>query len=74
MFGRTRLVIIAAISLIIGIAWPYIELAFKCRSPHSEACVWAKSFWSLSIWVEPPIVAVVAAVILSAATAVAWRR
>ena len=52
MFGRTRLAIIAAVSLVIGIAWPYVELAFKCRSPDSEACVWAKSFWSLSIWVE----------------------
>jgi hypothetical protein len=67
--ARTRVAIIAAASIAIGIAYPFAELAFKCRAPDSEACVWAKAYWSLSIRAEPPIVAVIAAVVLAVATA-----
>ena len=73
---RTRYLVLAVASLAIGVAYPYAELAFKCRQPDSEACVWAKSFWSLSIWVEPPIIGVAAFVALALATTTirAFRR
>jgi hypothetical protein len=39
-----------AVALVIGLAEPYLELAWKCRNGFatSEACVWGRSYWSLS--------------------------
>ena len=60
MTSRQRGVWIRALlALVIGIAWPYLEIWWKCRAgfADSEACVWGKSFLSLGRWVEPLIVA-----------------
>ena len=70
--GR-RVALIVVLSIAIGIVYPYFELALKCRRPDSEACVWATAYWHLSIWVEPPIVAVIAAIMLAVAIAVGRR-
>ena len=70
--GR-RIALIVAVSIAIGIAFPHVELALKCRRPDSEACVWAKAYWRLSIWIEPPIVAVIAAIVLAIVVAVVRR-
>ena len=70
--GR-RVALIVALSIAIGLAYPLLELALKCRRPDSEACVWARAYWHLSIWIEPPIVAVIAAIVLAVAIAVVRR-
>jgi len=70
--GR-RVALIAGLSIATGIAYPFLELALQCRRPESEACVWARAYWHLSIWIEPPIVAVIAAIMLAAAIAVVGR-
>jgi hypothetical protein len=70
--GR-RVAFIVALSIAIGIAFPHLELALKCRRPDSEACVWARSYWQLSIWIEPPIVAAMAAIVLGSAAAMLGR-
>jgi hypothetical protein len=70
--GR-HVALIVALSIAIGIAFPHVELALKCRRPESEACVWAKAYWHLSIWIEPPIVAVIAAIVLAIAMALVGR-
>jgi hypothetical protein len=70
--GR-RVALIVALSIAIGLAYPLLELALKCRHPDSEACVWARAYWHLSIWIEPPIVAVIAAIVLAVAIAVVRR-
>jgi len=70
--GR-RVALIAALSIAIGIEFPRLELALKCRRPDSEACVWANAYWHLSIWIEPPIVAVIAAILLAIAIALVRR-
>ena len=70
--GR-RVALIVALSIAIGIAYPFLELAVQCRRPDSEACVWARSYWRLSIWIEPPIVAVIAAIVLGIAVAAVRR-
>ena len=69
----SRIALIVAASIAIGLAFPYVELALKCRRPESEACVWAKAYWHLSIWIEPPIVAVIGAVVLAIATSIVRR-
>jgi len=70
--GR-RIALIVGLSIAVGIAYPFLELALQCRRPESEACVWAKAYWHLSIWIEPPIVAVLAAIVLAVAIAVVRR-
>ena len=61
----------AILALAIGIAWPYLELRWKCRAGFeiSEACVWGKSYMPLSRWVEPLIVA---PVLFAAFSLAAW--
>jgi hypothetical protein len=55
-----------AVALAIGVAYPYLELAWKCRNGYasSEACVWGRALLPLDRWLEPFIVAPVAFVIL----------
>jgi hypothetical protein len=57
-----RPVVILAIAVLFAIGYPYLELAWKCRPSevHSEACVWGRSYFSLSRWVEPVIIAPIA--------------
>ena len=73
MARASRVGIIAAASIALGIAYPYLELALKCRRPDSEACVWAKAYWRLSVWIEPPIVAVIAAIVVASTIAIVRR-
>lgn len=49
--GRLR-TIRFAIALAIGLAAPYADLAWKCRTGFtaSEACVWGKSYMPLTRW------------------------
>ena len=58
MRSRWRLLAQSGIALTIGISFPYLELAWKCRAAvaTSEACVWARSFMPLSRWAEPIII------------------
>ena len=55
---RRELWIRAILALAIGIAWPYVELRWNCRSgfEESEACVWGKAYLPFSRWVYPLIV------------------
>jgi hypothetical protein len=52
---------------IIGVSYPYAELAWKCRSnsQDSEACVWGRAYMPLSRWAEPLIVIPVAFLLLT---------
>ena len=45
-------------ALAIGMIFPYVELAWKCRAglETSEACVWGKAYFPLARWVEPLII------------------
>lgn len=65
----------AVIALAIGLAEPYIEIAWKCRQgfESTEACVWGKSFFSLAQWLVPLIVTPVVYVVLSL-IAWSWRQ
>jgi hypothetical protein len=49
----------AIVAVAVGVGYPYIELAWKCREGFrtSEACVWGRSYMPLSRWVEPIIIA-----------------
>ncbi len=76
MRPRTHLVLRMCSSALVGLAYPFAELAWKCRAgqPGSEACVWAKAYFPMSRWVEPLIVAPVAFAVLWAVARVVGRR
>jgi hypothetical protein len=63
---RRRWPILLGIALVIGIAEPYLELAWKCRAglETSEACVWGRSFLSLGKWLAPVFVTPIAFIAL----------
>lgn len=39
----------ATISLVVALAYPFVDVWQKCRLPLSEACVWGKSYLPLTI-------------------------
>lgn len=51
-----------ALAAVVGIAYPYLELAWRCReaAAASEACVWGRAYFPLTRWVEPLLVTPVA--------------
>lgn len=60
--NRAARIISLAIAGVIGLSYPYLELAWKCRSAaaSSEACVWGRAYFPLTRWLEPLLVAPVA--------------
>ena len=38
--------------LVVGIGYPFVDLALACRAPMSEACVWGKAYFSLALTVS----------------------
>lgn len=50
---RTSSVLLAlAAGLVVGVGYPFIDLALACRIPTSEACVWGKAYLSLTLSVS----------------------
>jgi hypothetical protein len=41
-----------AAGLGLGLAYPAIDLFFACRAPASEACVWGKAYFPLTLAVS----------------------
>jgi membrane associated rhomboid family serine protease len=40
------------VGLIVGIAYPFIDVGIACRVPISEACVWGKAYFPLTLSVS----------------------
>lgn len=70
--GRSSLLIAVAVGLIAGIAYPVVDVALACRAPSSEACVWGKAYFPLTLGVSVLLVGGVVAASLYAV--LAWRR
>lgn len=53
MFGH-RLPFLTAlcVGLIVGIGYPFVDVALACRVPVSEACVWGKAYFPLTLGVS----------------------
>lgn len=62
MRQRSRLILAAVAAGATGAAYPFVELAWHCRSAMttSEACVWGRAYFPLTRWVEPLIIAPIA--------------
>ncbi|MBI5909118.1 MAG: hypothetical protein HY848_04075 [Betaproteobacteria bacterium] len=40
------------VGLIAGIGYPFVDVALACRAPISEACVWGKAYFPLTLGVS----------------------
>lgn len=46
------LLVAVCLGLIAGIGYPYLDIALACREAASEACVWGKAYFSLTLTVS----------------------
>ena len=69
---RSSLLVAFLGGLAVGVGYPYVDIAIKCRVPISEACVWGKAFFSLTLPVSVVLVGGITAGVLYAA--LAWLR
>lgn len=67
---RRVLVALASFALAAGLSW--LKLRFQCRQPGSEACVWGKAFFAVTLPVETLVVGV--AILLALAVVQRWGR
>ena len=56
----------------VGFAYPYLELALACRTPASEACIWGRAYFSLTLTVSLVVIGPIAAGVVYAL--LAWLR
>ena len=61
MTVRTRAIVSAIIGLVVGVAYPFIDIAVRCHVPASEACVWGTAYFLLTVAVSVPLIGAVVA-------------
>jgi hypothetical protein len=61
-----------ATGLIVGIGYPFVDLALACRIPDSEACVWAKAYLPFTLGLS--VVLLGGLVTALAYAALMWKR
>ena len=44
------------VGLLAGVGYPFVDLALACRVPISEACVWGKAYFPLTLSLSVVIV------------------
>ncbi len=59
------------VGVAVGVGYPYIDLALKCRDPASEACVWGKAYFALTLGASVVLIGGVTAALLYAL--MRWR-
>ncbi len=70
--GRAKRILAAVvIGVVVGAAYPFIDLSLSCRAPASEACVWGKAYLSLSLGISIPVIGSIVAALAYAL--MAWR-
>jgi hypothetical protein len=73
MRGRRAPLLIALLAgSVVGIGYPYLDLALACRVSDSEACVWGKAYFPLTLTISVVILGGIAAGLVYAA--LVWRR
>jgi hypothetical protein len=69
---RSSFLIAFSMGAAVGIGYPFVDLALACRVPDSEACVWGKAYFALTMFVS---VVVLGGIATGLAYAVLrWRR
>lgn len=71
---RSSLLVSILGGLVVGVGYPYVDIAIKCRSPISEASVWGKAFFSLTQTVSLALVGGISAGVIYAVLALLRHR
>jgi hypothetical protein len=61
-----------AMGLIVGVGYPFVDVALACRVPISEACVWGKAYLPLTLGISVVVLGGVVTALLYAV--LVWRR
>lgn len=69
---RAALLIALFFGAVIGIGYPFLDVALACRVPDSEACVWGKAYFPLTLTISVVVLGGVAAGLVYAV--LIWRR
>ena len=69
---RALFLIALSVGLVVGIGYPFVDLVLACRRPISEACVWGKAYFPLTLGVSVVILGGGVTGLLYAA--LMWRR
>lgn len=67
-----RLLIALCGGLAAGIGYPFADIAIACRAPISEACVWGKAYFPLTLAVSVVLLGGIVAGVLYGL--LAWRH
>lgn len=70
---RADIVVALCLGLLAGLAYPAIDVAMACRIPDSEACVWGKAYFPLTLGLSLVLLGGVTAGAVYAALSW-WRR
>lgn len=70
--ARTPILVALGTWLIVGIGYPYLDLALACRIPDSEACVSDKAYFPLTVGLSLTVLGGLAAGLVYAV--LVWRR
>jgi hypothetical protein len=69
---RVSVIVALIVGPMVGAACPFIQIAFECRAPDSEACVWGKALLPVSVTVSTVVIGAIVAVAIYAG--LEWRR
>ena len=72
MTVRARAILSALIGLVVGAAYPFIDIAVRCHAPASESCVWGNAYFMLTVAVSVPLIGALAAA--AAYTCLGWLQ
>jgi hypothetical protein len=61
-----------AAGLVVGIGYPFVDVGLACRRPISEACVWGKAYFPLTLGVSVVLLGGAVTAVLYAV--LMWRR
>jgi hypothetical protein len=69
---RTAVLVALVSGLVVGLSYPYVDLAVACRISDSEACVWGKAYFPLTLGLSLFLLGGTTAGVVYAA--LSWRR
>ena len=63
---RSSFLVALTFGLLVGVGYPFVDLAIACRVPTSEACVWGKAYLPLTLGVSMVLLGGVATILVYA--------
>lgn len=70
---RASVLVAILVGLAVGVGYPYVDLALACRQADSEACVWGKAYFALSLGLSVVLIGGLTAGVMYMALAY-WRK